>query len=227
MRRGARPGRPAGALLTFCTCLALAAPGAAAAEPPSLGTVWVSAPAPESATANSYLNPNGLTASWHFEYVSQAAYEANVAAGRADFAGAALAPPSGAGAPVSTPQAVSAPLTGLAPSTLYHLRLLAANSAGAAASLTPALFTTTTTLIACEGDSCQPLPSPPDDPAPGTLVPTLGNPPVSFPPRRCRGGKRRVVRRGKVRCVPRRTRRSRRHHRRHGHAGHRRGGPRG
>lgn len=33
----------------------------------------------------------------------------------------------------------------------------------------------------CEEDACQPLPSPPDDPAPGTLVPSAPNPPVHFP----------------------------------------------
>jgi hypothetical protein len=33
----------------------------------------------------------------------------------------------------------------------------------------------------CEEDACQPLPSAPDDPAPGTLVPNPGNPPVHFP----------------------------------------------
>jgi hypothetical protein len=36
------------------------------------------------------------------------------------------------------------------------------------------------TVIPCEGDACQPLPPPPDDPAPGTLVPSTGNPPVHF-----------------------------------------------
>ena len=35
--------------------------------------------------------------------------------------------------------------------------------------------------IACEGDSCQSLPSPPEDPTPGTLLPGPGNPPVHFP----------------------------------------------
>jgi hypothetical protein len=35
--------------------------------------------------------------------------------------------------------------------------------------------------IPCEGDACQPLPSPPEDPTPGTLVLTEGNPPVRFP----------------------------------------------
>ena len=38
--------------------------------------------------------------------------------------------------------------------------------------------------IPCEGDACQPLPSPPEDPTPGTLVPTEGNPPVRFPPKK-------------------------------------------
>jgi hypothetical protein len=32
----------------------------------------------------------------------------------------------------------------------------------------------------CEEDACQPLPSPPDDPTPGTLVPHAGDPPVRF-----------------------------------------------
>lgn len=30
----------------------------------------------------------------------------------------------------------------------------------------------------CVGDSCQPLPPEPEDPTPGTLVPTGGNPPL-------------------------------------------------
>jgi hypothetical protein len=34
--------------------------------------------------------------------------------------------------------------------------------------------------IPCEGDACQPLPSPPEDPSPGTLLVTEGNPPVRF-----------------------------------------------
>jgi hypothetical protein len=30
----------------------------------------------------------------------------------------------------------------------------------------------------CVGDSCQPLPPEPEDPTPGTLVPSSGNPPL-------------------------------------------------
>lgn len=55
--------------------------------------------------------------------------------------------------------------------------------------------------IPCEGDACQPLPSPPEDPTPGTLVPTEGNPPVRFPPKTCPKGKRQVKRHGKTTCV--------------------------
>ncbi len=58
--------------------------------------------------------------------------------------------------------------------------------------------------IPCEGDACQPLPSPPEDPTPGTQVPTPGNPPVRFPPKACPKGKRPIVRNGKRRCVPKR-----------------------
>lgn len=32
--------------------------------------------------------------------------------------------------------------------------------------------------VVCVGDSCQPLPSEPEDPTPGTLVPNPGNPPL-------------------------------------------------
>ena len=53
------------------------------------------------------------------------------------------------------------------------------------------------TPIPCEGDACQPLPSEPEDPTPGTLVPGEGNPPVHFPKTSC--GKSQVRKHGK--CV--------------------------
>jgi hypothetical protein len=34
--------------------------------------------------------------------------------------------------------------------------------------------------FACKGDACQPLPSQPEDPTPGTLAPTAGNPPLKI-----------------------------------------------
>jgi hypothetical protein len=56
--------------------------------------------------------------------------------------------------------------------------------------------------IPCDGDACQALPSPSEDPAPGTLVAGQPNPPVGFPKHACPKAKRRVVRHGKTRCVP-------------------------
>jgi hypothetical protein len=60
----------------------------------------------------------------------------------------------------------------------------------------------------CKGDACQALPSPPEDPAPATLVPTSGNPPLKIEKLQ---GKKHRCRKGKVRrhghCVKRRHRR--------------------
>jgi len=73
--------------------------------------------------------------------------------------------------------------------------------------------------ISCDGDSCQSLPSEPEDPLPGTLLGGAGNPPLPVAARRCPRGKHRVRKKGRTRCIPS-------HHskRRRGH--HRKGGPR-
>jgi hypothetical protein len=207
--------RPWAALL-FCGLGLLLPTAARADQPPTLGTVWVSEVAPETATANAYLDPHGLPTSWHFEYLTDAAYAANLAAGLEGFAGATAAPAPGQAMPISAPQIVSWPLGGLAQSTTYHLRAVAQSSAGTVASLAPPLFATTTTLVPCVGDACQPLPSPPEDPTPGTQVPGPGNPPVHFP-------KIRITKcpRGKVKKHGRCVRRHPRRH--HHHRGHHRG----
>jgi hypothetical protein len=66
--------------------------------------------------------------------------------------------------------------------------------------------------IECEGDACQPLEAEPEDPNPGTLLPSAGNPPLQTPKPRCPKGKHRVTRHGKSRCVP--THKKRHHARR-------------
>jgi hypothetical protein len=59
--------------------------------------------------------------------------------------------------------------------------------------------------IECVGDACQFLPSEPEDPTPGTLVPSTGNPPpAATKPKACRKGF--VRKRG--RCVKRKKKRS-------------------
>jgi hypothetical protein len=63
--------------------------------------------------------------------------------------------------------------------------------------------------IPCEEDACQPLPPPPDDPSPGTLAPSTGNPPVHFP-------------KGKKKAKKHRKKKAKKH-RKKGHGAKRRG----
>jgi hypothetical protein len=69
------------------------------------------------------------------------------------------------------------PLVG---SALIALALLGgaalAQETASADEATPAAGEETETEIPCEGDSYQPLPTPPEDPQPGTLVPGPANP---------------------------------------------------
>jgi hypothetical protein len=53
------------------------------------------------------------------------------------------------------------------------------------------------TPFPCEEDACQPLPSPPIDPSPGTLFPNTGNPPVHFPKAKKPKGKSKKAKGGK------------------------------
>jgi hypothetical protein len=64
--------------------------------------------------------------------------------------------------------------------------------------------------IPCEGDACQPLPIPPEDPTVGTLIPGPGNPPVHFPTVPCKSGF--VRKHGK--CVKKPPHHKNRHHKR-------------
>jgi len=134
--------------------------------------------------ARAYVDPGGAAAAWHFQYLPDAEYEANLAAGREAFSGAASAPSPGQAPTTTVAGEVSWQLTGLVPSTPYRLRAVAENEAGAAVTLAPPLFFTASDQIECEGDACQPLPSPPAEQAVTTLVPGLGNPPVRYVDRR-------------------------------------------
>ncbi len=77
------------------------------------------------------VNPKGKVTTYQFQYITLAAYEANLEAAKDGFSGAAVAPasPEGIGAGVSaTP--VSMGLTGLTPATTYRFRVVAANEIG-------------------------------------------------------------------------------------------------
>ena len=113
------------------------APGAAgAAGPPQAVAAWVTEVTATGATLRAEINPEGTLSRYRFEYLSEAAYEANLAANppREGFSGAlrAPAPPAiepsiGAG---SSPEAVNQHIGGLTPLTTYRYRVRATSSQG-------------------------------------------------------------------------------------------------
>jgi hypothetical protein len=113
------------------------APSLAAGPPqiaPQIGETWVTDVTATSANLRAQINANGSSTTYRFEYISEAAYEANLQAAppREGFAGAALAPPSGiAGIGAGTSPVAGVQHVGsLTPLTAYRYRAVATNSAG-------------------------------------------------------------------------------------------------
>jgi hypothetical protein len=112
----------------------LALPGAAdAAGPPRIDASWVTDVTATSANLRASINANGLSTTYRFEYISEAAYQANLDAvpPREGFFGASKAPVSGSAALGSstTPLTVVQHVGGLTPTTIYRYRPVATNSA--------------------------------------------------------------------------------------------------
>lgn len=138
--------RTLAALLAALAALTLGAAPARAAteESPQLGAAWVSAVTAASASFHGEVNPEGESTTYCFEYLTGAAYKANLEAAKEGFTGAARAPaggsaPAGSG---SSPVTVSQHVSALRPATLYHYRISAANGSGTR-TLEPALTFTT------------------------------------------------------------------------------------
>jgi hypothetical protein len=143
-----RPTRHSGAILLLIGLLVMVplfgAPApASAAGPPILGPTWAGEVTSGSARLHGAITPNGLATSYHFDYITNAGYEANVAASKEGFAGAAKVPP-GADAVVGSGTSVVSvvqSLSALAPETSYRYRLVAKNSAGTVPSETLTIAT--------------------------------------------------------------------------------------
>jgi hypothetical protein len=128
--------RRAAAWAALALGLWLGAPTALAVGAPLPGPLWTTAVDIGSAGLRAEVNPNGQATTYHFSYLTEAAYEANLAAGKDGFAGAAKAPPGAdptltAGA--SAVQVVQSAI-GLTADTRYRLRLQATNAGGSASS---------------------------------------------------------------------------------------------
>jgi hypothetical protein len=121
---------PCGTLLTLGCLLALALPAQAlAAAPPTITATSISEITATSALLKASLNPNAKPTTYHAEYITQSAWQAD---GEAFGLGTESTP--SAELPTGTaPVAVSVSIPGLAPATAYRVRLAAQNSKGPSA----------------------------------------------------------------------------------------------
>jgi hypothetical protein len=110
----------------------LAGASAASAAPPQVVSVAVAegSISATGVTLQGQVNPEGAQTTYRFEYLTEATYEANVAAARDPFSGAAFAPTSGAGSLGSGTVSVRAAqqLGSLTPDTSYRYRLRAVHA---------------------------------------------------------------------------------------------------
>ena len=123
-------------ITALLTGLVLLTAGAAVAAPPAASTGPVSAVGPTSATATGAVNPHGVATSWYFEFGTTTAY------GRKTTTRSA-----GSG---TSDVSVSATLSGLAPGTTYHYRLVATSADGTARGV-DGIFTTSSAPVATTG----------------------------------------------------------------------------
>src|ERR1700709_193090 len=107
---------------------------AAAAGEPQGRACWATEVTATGAKLRAEINPNGLSTSYRFEYIGDAAYRANLEAvpPRDGFFGAAQVPPgkeAGIGSG-TVPLEVVKQTGSLVPATEYHYRPVATNAAG-------------------------------------------------------------------------------------------------
>jgi hypothetical protein len=120
------------AMLALGCALALGAAPARAATPPAIGATWAIEVAATSARLRAEINPGGSETTYHFNYITEAAYQANLSASREAFSGAAKAPAGtdpgiGSGTTFKT---IQQSVGGLPPETTYRYRVVARNSGG-------------------------------------------------------------------------------------------------
>jgi len=138
------------ALAAAVALLASAAP-ATAAGPPQIAASWVTDVTATGANLRAEINANGLSTTYRVEYLTEAAYQANLNAvpPREGFFGAARVPAgkeAGIGSSL-TFIAVVQHVGGLAPDTVYRYRPVATNSADSATGPEHLLTTQQTLLV--------------------------------------------------------------------------------
>jgi hypothetical protein len=120
------------ALATLLATLALCLPPARAAGPPQVEEAWATDVFSTSARLHASINPNDDVTVFRVEYITEAAYQANLADSDPGFQGAARSP-TGSDASVGSGSGtvdVVRIVSGLAPATAYRYRVVATNGSG-------------------------------------------------------------------------------------------------
>ncbi len=135
------------AVIVGCSGLLVSSP-ARAAGPPLVEASWVTSVTATGATMRAQITANGLETHYRFEYIAQAAYEANLAAvpPREGFFGAAVSTESTI-ISSATAQKVFKTVQGLKPVTSYRYRPVATNSADSTIGPEHVLTTQPTSLV--------------------------------------------------------------------------------
>jgi hypothetical protein len=115
------------AVVLLCATALITPAHSAAAGPPQISAAWVEQVTSTGASMRMELNPNGSSTKYWFEYITDAAYQANSPGNR--FSGALK---TTVGTTTGSAFLVVSPTLGapLAPATAYHYRPVATNSAG-------------------------------------------------------------------------------------------------
>jgi hypothetical protein len=126
---GTRP-RSLLALALALTALVLA-PAAEAAVAPTVVDTWVAKVGTTAVELRAVIDPGEAPTNARFEYLTDAEYQANLAAPRDPFAGAVETPVGGKAIPAgSDPVGIKQAVGGLRPGTTYRFRAVASNSEG-------------------------------------------------------------------------------------------------
>jgi hypothetical protein len=109
-----------------------------------MGEAWTSAIFSSAARIQAQINPNGAVTTYHIDYITKAAYEANVAAAKDPFTGTQRLPSvseTSIGSGTAFVTALQQPF-GLTPDTVYRWRVVAHNSFGTTETNPPLTFAT-------------------------------------------------------------------------------------
>lgn len=119
------------AIATAIAAVLGVAPASALAAPPAVEPSWVTEVSATSAQVRAQVNPNGLATSGRAEYISEADYQANLAAvpPRDGFTGALATAPADLGAGVVSGE-LARTILSLKPQTAYRYRVSATNPDG-------------------------------------------------------------------------------------------------